>query len=168
MRNGFFATVLATGILMASAQCVLAQDQAAPAAPAASSGPCTQQTVDFFGKAEGIEYRYWMLRLQKAVKEDDRKQVAEFILYPMVWNRKDGTVQIKNRGEFLKNYDEIFTAELKGKIATQNVKCLPGDDEGASVGGGELRYSKFANGNQFLITSISQPGINKSEKLPWE
>jgi hypothetical protein len=142
MRNAFLSTVLAGGILMVAGQHALAQQDASAPTPApAASGPCTQQTVDVFGKAEGIEYRYWMLKLQKAVKEDDRKLVAEFVLYPLTWNRKEGTVLVKTRGEFLKNYDAIFTPELKGKIASQNVKCLPGDDEGANVGGGELRYS---------------------------
>lgn len=167
MRNALLSTVLASGILLAAGQSALAQEATAAPAPAAS-GPCTQPTVDVYGKAEGIEYRYWMLRLQKATKEDDRKQIADFILYPLTWNRKEGTISIKNRSEFLKNYEAIFNPELKARIASQNVKCLPGDDEGANVGNGELRFSKIAANSEFQITSISQISAAKTEKLPWE
>jgi hypothetical protein len=163
MRNGLIATVLASGFLMAAGLGATAQAQTG-----SSGAECTQQTVDYFGQADGIAYRYWMLRLKTAVKDDDRKALSEMVFYPMVWNRKDGTVSIKDKREFLKNFDEIFTPELKAKIASQNVKCLPGDDEGADVGNGELRFFKFAKTNEFEITSISQPGIVKSNKLPWE
>ena len=168
MRNGILGTVLATGIVLAVGQSVNAQAQAAPAAPAGANVVCTQPTVDNFGNADGVGYRYWLIDLQKAVKEDDRKAIADMVYYPLVWNKTDGTVEIKSRSEFLKHYDEIFTAELKGKITGQNVKCLPGDDEGANVGNGELRFFKFARDNKFQITSVTQPGINKSNKLPWE
>jgi len=180
MRNGILNTVLATGLLLAAGHTMLAQDaapDAAKPAPAAAMEPkpapdttvCTEPTVDVYGKADGVAYRYWFLDLRKAIKEDDRKLIAEsMIYYPLVWNRKEGTLEVKNRSEFLKHYDEIFTAELKGKILSQSVKCLPGNDEGASIGDGEMRFFKFATNNKFQITSITQPGIKKSDKLPWE
>jgi hypothetical protein len=162
MRNGILNTVLATGLLLAAGHTMLAQDAApaaakpAPAAameqkPAPDTTVCTEPTVDVYGK------------------DDDRKLIADsMIYYPLVWNRKEGTLEVKNRSEFLKHYDEIFTAELKGKILSQSVKCLPGNDEGASIGDGEMRFFKFATNNKFQITSITQPGIKKSDKLPWE
>jgi hypothetical protein len=166
MRKAIRGTVLASAILMAAGQIAVAQ-KAGDSPPPTTEG-CPTQTVDVFGKTDGIAYRYWMLTLQKLVKEDDRKGLADVMNYPLQWNRKDTSVEIRNRNEFMKNYDEIFTAELKGKIATQNVKCLPGDDEGANVANGELRYSKFATDEGFRITSITQPGIVKTHKLPWE
>jgi uncharacterized protein YijF (DUF1287 family) len=173
MWKAISSTVLAGAILMAAGQVVVAQqtgDAAAAKTTEAAPSPagCTNQTVDIYGKTEGIAYRYWMLTLQKLVKEDDRKGLSEVMNYPLQWNRKDASVEIKTRNEFLKNYDAIFTAELKTKIATQNVKCLPADDEGANVGNGELRFSKFAEDTGFRVTSITQPGIVKSNKLPWE
>ena len=114
MRKAICSTVLAGAILMAAGQMVVAQQtgEAAPAKPAEaapSQEGCTVQTVDIFGKTDGIAYRYWMLTLKKLVKEDDRKAMAEVINYPLQWNRKDASVEIKNRNEFIKNYDEIFT-----------------------------------------------------------
>jgi hypothetical protein len=174
MRKAICSTVLASAILMAAGQMGVAQKagDAAPAKAGDAAAPipegCTSQTVDIFGKTEGIAYRYWMLKLKELVKNDDRKALAEVMNYPLQWNRKDASVALKGRGEFLKNYDEIFTAELKGKIANQNVKCLPGDDEGANVGNGELRFSEFSEDTGFRVTSITQPGIVRSSKLPWE
>lgn len=161
MRNAFLGTVVAIGMIAAGGQPALAQQD-----PYAS---CTQPTVDTIsGKADGIAARYWLKRLQGYVKDDDRKAVADNVNFPLEWNTKTGIVLIKSRGEFLKKYDDLFTPELKGKIAKQDLKCLPADDEGAKVADGELRFSLFSSENQFRVTSISQPGIKKNEKLPWE
>jgi len=171
IRNAF----LAAGIAITASHAILAQ-QDEPTVPPASTPPynCQVQTVDNYGVAEGVQYRYWMLDLQKAVKDDDRKLISEHMVnYPLVWNRRSGAVLITNSKDLLKSYDDIFTPQLKQRIAKQNVKCLPGDDEGASVGNGRLRFSKFASGkfyspNSFHITSVTEDGFNFAQKLPWE
>jgi hypothetical protein len=176
MRTAIFNTVLAAGVFIAAGHAALAQqDQAPTPTPAsATSYACEVQTVDAYGSAEGVQYRYWMLDLKKAVTDDDRKQIAEHMVnYPLNWNRHSGTVAIRTSKDLLKNYDEIFTPQLRQRIARQNVKCLPGDDEGASVANGKLRFSKFASGkyfseDSFHITSVTEDGFNMAQKLPWE
>jgi hypothetical protein len=176
MRTTILSTFLAAGIAIAAGHaCLAQQDQATtPQSSGDSAYGCQVQTVDSYGQAEGVQYRYWMLDLKKAVKQDDRKLIAEHMVnYPLIWNRHSGTVTIPNSKDFLKSYDEIFTPQLKQRIALQNVKCLPGDDEGASVANGKLRFSKFASGHYFSadsihITSVTEDGFNIAQKLPWE
>lgn len=166
MRKATWVAAAVVGLALLGAKATLAQEKAS--STAAMTPGCTNTTVDTFGKNEGIEYRYWMLKLQKAVKEDDRKMLVDtMVYYPFLWNKPDGPVQIKNKSEMLKMYDEIFTPELKDKIAKQNVKCLPGDDQGAMVGGAELRYAKFSDGD-FRMTTVQPPGKTMVSKLPWE
>jgi len=170
IRNAF----LAAGITFAAGHAALAQQDQASTPQSSSSYGCEVQTVDSYGQAEGVQYRYWMLDFQKAIKEDDRRLIAEHMVnYPLNWNRHSGTVAINNSKDFLKDFDEVFTPQLKQRIARQNVKCLPGDDEGASVANGKLRFSKFASGkffssDSFHITSVTEDGFNMAQKLPWE
>jgi len=172
IRNAF----LAAGIAITAGHAALAQQDQASTAQSSNDSAygCEVQTVDTYGVAEGVQYRYWMLDLQKAVKADDRKLIAEHMVsYPLNWNRPSGAVTINNSKDMLKSFDEIFTPQLKQRIARQNVKCLPGDDEGASVANGQLRFSKFASGkyfsaDSFHITSVTEDGFNMAQKLPWE
>lgn len=176
MRTAILNTVLAAGVVIAAGHAALAQQDQAPTPPPTYSSPyaCSIQTVDSFGQAEGIQYRYWMIDFQKAVQADDRKDIADHMIsYPLTWNRQSGTVLIRNAKDMLKAYDEIFTPRLKQRIARQNIKCLAGDDEGASVANGKLRFSKFASGratsgSQFSVTSVTEDGFNLAAKLPWE
>jgi hypothetical protein len=174
MRTATLNTFLAAGFIIAVGHAALAQQDQATTPQSSSPYGCEVQTVDSYGQAEGVQYRYWMLDLQKAVKGDDRKLIAEHMVsYPLNWNRHSGNVSIANSKDFLKDFDEIFTPQLKQRIARQNVKCLPGDDEGASVANGKLRFSKFAAGkyfsaDSFHITSVTEDGFNMAQKLPWE
>jgi hypothetical protein len=166
MRKATWVAAAVVALALMGAKGTLAQEKTV--SDQATTPGCTNATVDSFGRNEGIEYRYWMLKLQKVVKEDDRKMLADtMVFYPFLWNKPDGPIQIKNKSEFLKNYDEIMTPQLKEKIAKQNVKCLPGDDQGAVVAGTELRYAKFADG-EFRVTTVAPPGKTMVSKLPWE
>lgn len=175
MRTEIFKTVLAAGVFFAAGHAALAQqDQPVATSTNNAQYACEVQTVDTFGQAEGVQYRYWMLDLKKAVSDDDRKQIAEHMVnYPLVWNRHSGAVMVRTSKDLLKDFDDIFTPQLRQRIARQNVKCLPGDDEGASVANGKLRFSKFASGkyfseDSFHITSVTEDGFNMAQKLPWE
>lgn len=174
MRTAVLNTFLAAGIAITAGHAALAQQDQATTTQSSSPYGCEVQTVDSYGQAEGVQYRYWMLDFQKAIKNDDRRLIAEhMVAYPLNWNRHSGAVIITNSKDMLKNFDDIFTPQLKRSIAMQNVKCLPGDDEGASVANGKLRFQKFAAGNYFSadsfhVTSVTEDGFNMAQKLPWE
>ncbi|MBI5589753.1 MAG: hypothetical protein HY881_04645 [Deltaproteobacteria bacterium] len=57
---------------------------------------------------------------QKAVKIGDKEQVASMTDFDdgFTWEANERFRQIKSKAAFLKNYNEMFTATIKNKIAT--------------------------------------------------
>ena len=54
------------------------------------------------------------------VKKNDKKAIANRILYPL--NRQHPLSEVQNKADFLKRYDEIFDANFRNMIATSDPK----------------------------------------------
>ena len=55
---------------------------------------------------------------QKALAADDKEKMASMINFPnFTWEGNESLPQVKTREDFLKNYDRMFTPEIKKKIA---------------------------------------------------
>jgi hypothetical protein len=56
---------------------------------------------------------------QKAVASGDKEKVASMINFAnFTWEENENLQQVKTKEAFLKNYDAMFTATIKKKIAT--------------------------------------------------
>lgn len=77
-------------------------------------------------------------KFQTLVAKGDKKGVADYMKYPVVVNGKETTNQTKK--QFIKNYDKIFTPNVKKALANQEVENLFVNAQGVMVGDGEIWF----------------------------
>ena len=107
----------------------------------------------------------WWSQFQVAVAHNDKEAIAGMIKFPLEWENLKMR-SIKSNEEFLKRFPEIFTAEIKMKIAQVKPKK---EEDGYSInwrGRGERAansYSMFfkaAPGGQFTIGGLYEGPAN--------
>jgi hypothetical protein len=81
-------------------------------------------TVDAFGPKVAADARQFLLRLQTAVRSDDRDTVASMINYPLHVYGQEGAITIKTKPDFLKHYNRIWNAQVKRELFLQSTACL--------------------------------------------
>jgi hypothetical protein len=124
----------------------------AQAQTAASSQPCPGSTVDLQGADVARRSRAFLSALQTAVSDGDKAKVAAMVSYPLLAIRGNRKTRIKNKAEFLSQYDAIFDAHVRQAIAQQSARCLFGNYQGAMIGDGEVWFSEQPNGTMKIIT----------------
>jgi hypothetical protein len=109
-------------------------------------------TVDALGPETAKLSRDFLVRLQSAVRANDKRQIAGMISYPLLVIRSGRRSRIQQRNTFLTNYDQIFTAPIRNAILHQSAQCLFGNDRGAMVGNGEVWFTEVQGGGMKIIT----------------
>ena len=85
--------------------------------------------------------------LKKAVRENDKKTIAEeLIVYPFYWNKDEGWHTVESPKEFVELYDTIMVPFLKNVILNFNYKtdsCFYYFLSSAwAIGGGYIAFNK--------------------------
>ena len=89
--------------------------------PPVDASPCT--ICDGYPDKDLVAY---FERLKKAIREDDRKTIAEELVgYPFTWPYKTGTGIIYDPKTFVESYDKFMTPFHKKRIL--EIKYAPGD-----------------------------------------
>jgi hypothetical protein len=117
-------------------------------------------TVDKAGPAIAQSSRHFVAEMQSLVKADDRQAIARLIDYPLLVNRSVGThvthARIRNRQQFLANYDRIFNAKVKAAILDpKSIACLFNNDQGFMIGDGQLWFQKPVGSSAYKVFSIN-------------
>ncbi|WP_149095222.1 hypothetical protein [Paenibacillus terrae] len=76
--------------------------------------------------------------LQKAVADNEKEKVANYIFYPLRVNDSEKALTIPNKKEFIANYDQIFTDAIREALVNQKTDDLFVNYQGVMVGSGEL------------------------------
>lgn len=100
------------------------------------------------GIKDPIKFEKTFNTLKELVAKDKKEKVAEYVLYPInVYNDENGTkLEIKNKEDFIKNYDKIFNKKVKEAFINQNVKETFVNYQGVMVNNGEIWFGvKYAN-----------------------
>jgi len=84
------------------------------------------------------EFVDFLSKLQKAVKFNNKKEVANFISFPLHVNHKGKTVQIKSKKQFIEKYNKIMTEQVKKKLLAQKADKVFVNWKGIMVGDGEV------------------------------
>jgi hypothetical protein len=100
----------------------LASAQTQPTSPRCEDPDAS--TVDSFGPEIATSARQFLVRLQKAVKSDDRDTVASMIYYPLHINGQEGRLTIRTEPDFLRRYNEIWNGQVKRELFLQSTACL--------------------------------------------
>jgi hypothetical protein len=92
---------------------------------AALIAPCPAQPAG----AHAAEFKAFYANFQGAAKANDKQKLADLIAFPVEdWSvERKGDVQtesIKDRADFLKRYDVLFTASMRSHLATAKPQPL--------------------------------------------
>lgn len=100
--------------------------------------------------------------IQKYISNDEKEKMAALVYYPVnVYTHDDNsllkTVEIKNREEFIRNYDAIIHPEFKKTIGDASTKYMFANWQGIMFGEGfkNMWINHSINDNTLLITSIN-------------
>ena len=89
--------------------------------------------------------------IQNNVANDNKKQLAEQVSYPINVKINDKIIQIQNEDEFIKNYDKIFLVNYKEMISKASTKYLFANWKGIMFG---------TNLNNIWINEVTSAGDN--------
>ena len=94
------------------------------------------------------EFRAFYADFLKAVATNDKDKIADLIAFPvadMNWyvrrGDRDDAVSIKDKAEFLKNYDSFFTRDTLLHLAKAKTAALQGGRYAASWDEGETEFT---------------------------
>ncbi|NMC31744.1 MAG: hypothetical protein GYA36_04680 [Veillonellaceae bacterium] len=131
----------------------------------AQAAPANRYAVA--GIENAAEFETAFAELQKAVAANDRSRVADFVLYPLRVNgwwdelKGKGTFMFATKPEFLDNYDDIMTPQVRAAIVQQKVANLFVNWQGVMVGNGEAWLSVSAKDPKRYGLSAINLGIEK-------
>lgn len=110
-------------------------------------------TVDTLGPEKAKLARTFLSELKTAVELDQRSKVANMIRFPVPVGTPKRRLQIKDREEFLYNYEPIVTSKVKATLANEvSSKCLFANWQGFMVGDGEVWFDEISPGTLKVIT----------------
>ena len=105
----------------------------------------TDQRLDYIC-GEHEPYHKFFDTFKTAVASDDKKTVANLINYPLMVNRESGTKYIKSSAALLRNYDAIFTENVRHEIAIQTYDTLFVNWQGVMIGRGQVWFEGICSG----------------------
>ena len=79
--------------------------------------------------------------LQPAVAREDRPRVAQMVKFPISIQVSGKRKTLRNQSQFLKLYDVVFDAKVRGSIAKQEFSTLFCNWQGIMIGRGEVWIS---------------------------
>ena len=145
---GFFLAIVGAFFLASFA--VIAPYQSKDAS--AESG-CSGDTVDRLGPGIAKRARAFLSELKSAVELSDKTKVAGMAKFPLRVSTPAKRLEIKDREEFLYNYDHIFTPDIVAKITDEkSFRCLFANRQGFMVGDGEVWFREVTPGTFRIVT----------------
>ena len=107
----------------------------------------TQEQIEFVNK------------LKNATKAEDKEWISSVIAYPVLVILENGErTQIKDKFDFIKNYDTIFHANIKDAILKQEIGDLFFNWQGLMVGHGQVwiwEEAKEKDIREFRIVTLN-------------
>ena len=100
--------------------------------------------------AEGFFYR-----LQRAVAQERRAEVAALVDYPVRVRLGRRMRRVRNRAELLRRYPLVFNRRVKRALAQQKTESLFVNWRGVMVGRGEIWFNEMPYGGRFRIIAIN-------------
>ena len=122
-------------------------------APTGGDFGCPGDTVDRLEPTIARQARDFLERLSKAVQNDNEKQVASMLQYPLGVGIASRTFRVHNPEEFLRNYRRIVNPTVKAAILDKkSSRCLFFNPQGFMVGDGEVWFKETSQGVFKVIT----------------
>lgn len=90
-----------------------------------------------------------------ALRQNDRKEIASLIEYPMLAQMHGKNARIRNKTELLAHFDEIFDSRVRCEVMKAADKDVWGNSHGFTVSTGAIWFDDF-----------SPPGTNEDSHAP--
>ncbi|MBE6072796.1 MAG: hypothetical protein E7208_12770 [Clostridium butyricum] len=96
-------------------------------------------------------------KIQSYIVNDNKVQLAEEINYPINVKINGELMEIKNKDDLIKNYDQIFYADYKQLISNSDTKYLFVNYQGIMLGSGYIWANNVHSGSnsKLMITAIN-------------
>ncbi|MGQ3479928.1 hypothetical protein [Paenibacillus sp. TY11] len=134
-----------------SAPATSSDTSSSPSAPNSSQNP-----FEVAGIQDPKAFLNTFKALQKAVADNDKEKVANYILYPLRVNDSEKSLTIPNKEDFIAKYDQIFTDAIREALVNQKTDDLFVNYQGVMVGSGELWLRRATNNPKlFGVFSIN-------------
>jgi hypothetical protein len=102
-------------------------------------------------RPDNREYRTFLARLQGAVRANDRSAIVGLISFPLRVNYKSGARSYRDARSVERDFDRIFTPQVRRAILNQSPDRIFSRDIGAMVGDGELWFDHISPGQVRII-----------------
>lgn len=94
--------------------------------------------------------------LKAALVDNDKETFTDYIAYPIKVNLDGNKVEIKDKNEFIKNFDKIINEDMKNKFIDQKPEEFFVNQYGVSVGDGEFWLNQIEGQlHKFSIYAIN-------------
>lgn len=114
---------------------------------------CGHSTVEeAWGPRVAAEARSFLLKLQRIIKMNDKKQFSSLVHYPIRVLDRDRVIEIFSPTELIDKYSTVLTPDVEHAILAQSASCLFGNGQGMMVGRGQLWFQKESSGEMKIIT----------------
>jgi len=110
-----------------------------PQAVAQSATEVNETLDSLFGEHERLET--FFTELQQTVANDDADALAQMVAYPIAVTIDGESVEIAGEGEFISEFDQIFTSDVKDAVMSQSYETLFANWQGVMIGDGEVWFS---------------------------
>ncbi|MGF7049986.1 hypothetical protein J2T13_004509 [Paenibacillus sp. DS2015] len=87
------------------------------------------------------EFESFFSKVQKRVADGNKSGVAELVNYPINVNSNGKTAIIKTKQQFINEYDQIMTDQVKKALKNQKVQNTFVNYKGVMVGDGEIWFN---------------------------
>ncbi len=102
-------------------------------------------------RPDNREYRTFLARLQGAVRSNDKSAIIGLISFPLRVNYKSGARSYRDARAMERDFDRIFTSQVRHAVLNQSPDQIFSRDIGAMVGDGELWFDRTAPGQVRII-----------------
>ncbi|OWR33135.1 hypothetical protein CDO73_01115 [Saccharibacillus sp. O23] len=148
------AAVLTAALALPASAAPAPVDQASKIAASSTTAASSVENrlVKVAGFKSAANVRAYYANLQRAVAKGDKAGVAARVHYPLGVYGGDRTMVIKSKAQLMKNYDRIFTKDVKQTLAETKFDDLFVNQDGASVGQGAIWIVPSGSGMPGIMT----------------
>ncbi len=105
------------------------------------AGPAESDAVELSPKVNPAHSRF-LARLQGAVRSNNRRTIIALIQFPLRVNFKDGTRNYRDASSLERDFDKIFTPNVRNAIMSQQASQVFVRDQGAMIGDGQVWFDR--------------------------
>lgn len=123
----------------------------------AQSGNCVQK--DNSSRPDCDRAIAFFHRVQTALRNNNRRQIAAMVNYPLQTTLGRERTRIRSRDELLAHFDQIFNPEVRCAVLATTDKDVWGNDQGFMVGNGAIWFDAILP---------NTPSPNPNAKYPFK